>query len=74
MGTTSGSRSGKKFVGGYFSPQVWRKVKTLAAVEGVTVQELVAEGIQSVFAKRNITMQVVSPKDVEQSTPASSGN
>jgi hypothetical protein len=47
-----GSRSGRVLVGGHFAPEVQRALRILAAEEGTTIQALLAEGINTVFAKR----------------------
>jgi hypothetical protein len=47
-----GSRSGRVLVGGHFASEVQRALRILAAEEGTTVQALLAEGINTVFAKR----------------------
>lgn len=44
------SRAGKSFVGGYFPPEVRRQIKTLAAEHDKTVQQLVGEALNSLFA------------------------
>jgi hypothetical protein len=48
----AGSRSGRVLVGGHFASEVQRALRILAAEEGTTVQALLAEGINTVFAKR----------------------
>lgn len=48
----SGSRSGRVLVGGHFATEVQRALRIIAAEEGTTVQALLAEGINTVFAKR----------------------
>jgi len=50
--TASGSRSGRVLVGGHFAAEVQRALRIIAAEEGTTVQALLAEGINTVFAKR----------------------
>jgi hypothetical protein len=47
-----GSRSGRVLVGGHFASEVQRALRILAAEESTTVQALLAEGINTVFAKR----------------------
>jgi hypothetical protein len=47
-----GSRSGRVLVGGHFASEVQRALRITAAEEGTTVQALLAEGINTVFAKR----------------------
>lgn len=49
---STGSRSGRVLVGGHFATQVQRALRIIAAEEGTTVQALLAEGINTVFAKR----------------------
>lgn len=44
------SRSGKSHVGGYFSPEVRRQLKALAAEQDKTVQQLLGEGLNLMFA------------------------
>lgn len=46
------SRSGRVLVGGHFAPEVQTALKIIAAEERTTVQALLAEGINAVFAKR----------------------
>ena len=50
--TPSLSRAGRVLVGGHYSKAVQRALKIIAAEEGTTVQALLAEGINHVFAKR----------------------
>ncbi len=46
------SRSGRVLVGGHIAKEVQRALRILAAEESTTVQALLAEGIDAVFAKR----------------------
>lgn len=46
------SRSGRVLVGGHYAPEVQTALKVIAAEERTTVQALLAEGINTVFAKR----------------------
>lgn len=46
------SRSGRVLVGGHYAPEVQTALKIIAAEERTTVQALLAEGINTVFAKR----------------------
>jgi hypothetical protein len=46
------SRSGRVLVGGHFAPEVQIALKVIAAEERTTVQALLAEGINTIFAKR----------------------
>lgn len=48
------SRTGRKLIGGHFVPEVQTELKVLAAREGTTVQKLVAEGLNAVFARRHM--------------------
>jgi hypothetical protein len=45
-------RNGRVLVGGHFAPEVQIALKIMAATERTTVQALLAEGINTVFAKR----------------------
>ena len=47
------SRSGRVLVGGHFAPEVQTALKIIAAEERTTVQALLAEAINTVFAKRH---------------------
>ena len=47
------SRLGRVLVGGHFAPEVQTALKVIAAEERTTVQALLAEGINTVFAKRH---------------------
>ena len=49
---SAGSRSGRVLVGGHFASEVQRALRITAAEEGTTVQALLAEGINTVFARR----------------------
>jgi len=49
---SAGSRSGRVLVGGHFASEVQRALRIIAAEESTTVQALLAEGINTVFAKR----------------------
>lgn len=46
------SRSGRVLVGGHFAPEVQTALKIVAAQERTTVQALLIEGINTVFASR----------------------
>lgn len=48
----AGGRAGRVLVGGFYAVEVQKTLKILAAEEGSTVQALLAEGIDMVFAKR----------------------
>ena len=47
------SRSGRVLVAGHFAPEVQTALKIIAAEERTTVQALLAEGINMIFAKRH---------------------
>lgn len=47
------SRVGRVLIGGHFAPEVQMELKVLAAQERTTVQQLVAEGLNAVFASRH---------------------
>lgn len=47
------SRAGRVLVGGHFAPEVQTELKVLAAQERTSVQALIAEGINAVFARRH---------------------
>jgi hypothetical protein len=40
-------------IGGHFAPEVQTALKIVAAEERTTIQDLLAEGINTVFAKRH---------------------
>ena len=46
------SRSGRVLIGGHFAPEVQKALKIIAAEESTTIQALLAEAINTVFAKR----------------------
>lgn len=46
------SRGGRVLVGGFFTPEVQTALKVIAAEERTTLQALLTEGINTVFAKR----------------------
>jgi hypothetical protein len=46
------SRSGRVLIAGHFAPEVQTALKIVAAEERTTVQALLAEGINTIFAKR----------------------
>ena len=60
------SRVGRVLIGGHFAPEVQTALKIVAAEERTSVQSLIAEGINAVFARRH-KAQIAS-----LSTPASS--
>ena len=46
------SRSGRVLIGGHFAPEVQIALKIIAAQERTSIQNLLAEGINTIFAKR----------------------
>ena len=51
--TATPSRSGRVLIGGHYAPEVQTALKVIAAEERTTVQALLAEAINTVFAKRH---------------------
>ena len=49
-------KSHRKHVGGYFAPEVARRLRMLASEEDTTTQELLTEGLRLMFAKRGINI------------------
>lgn len=47
------SRTGRVLVGAHFAPEVQTALKVIAAQERTTMQALLAEAINAVFAKRH---------------------
>jgi hypothetical protein len=47
------SRFGRVLIGGHFAPEVQTALKIIAAEERTTMQALLAEAINTVFAKRH---------------------
>ena len=54
--TVSPSRRGAKHIGGYFSPEVGRQLRTLAAAEDTSNQKLLAEALDMLFQSRRLPM------------------
>lgn len=46
------SRNGRTLIGGFFAPEVHKALKMIAAEDETTLQALLAEGINAVFARR----------------------
>ena len=46
----------RKHIGGYFEPEVARRLRMLASEEETTVQELLTEALRLMFSKRGITI------------------
>lgn len=53
-GKSAPSRDGRVLVGGFFAPEVQTVLKVTAAQERTTLQELLTEAINTVFAKRGL--------------------
>lgn len=47
-----GAREGTKLIGGHFAPEVSVQLRILAAEEGTTVQNLLAEALDDLFVKK----------------------
>ncbi|MDR3440604.1 ribbon-helix-helix domain-containing protein [Telmatospirillum sp.] len=47
------SRVGRVLIGGHFAPEVQTALKIVAAEERTSVQALLAEGIDAIFARRH---------------------
>jgi hypothetical protein len=52
----SGAREGAKHIGGYFTPQVSKQLRSLAVAEDATVQDLLAEALNMLFQSRGLPM------------------
>lgn len=48
------AREGKVMVGGYFSPDVRRRLHLVSLDEGVTIQNLIGEGLDAVMKARGM--------------------
>ena len=49
-------KSKRKHVGGYFVPEVARRLRMLASEEETTVQELLTEALRLLFEKRGLSV------------------
>ena len=49
-------KSKRKHVGGYFEPEVARRLRILASEEDTTVQELLTEALRLMFKKRGLSV------------------
>jgi len=59
------SRAGRVLIGGHFAPEVQTELKILAARERTSVQSLIAEGINAVFARRHKPqIATISPQSI----------
>jgi hypothetical protein len=56
-------REGAKHIGGYFTPQVSKQLRSLAVVEDTTVQDLLAEALNMLFQSRGLPMIAVMSRD-----------
>jgi len=59
----SGAREGAKHIGGYFTPQVSKQLRSLAVVEDTTVQDLLAEALNMLFQSRHLPMIAAPSKE-----------
>ena len=50
------SRQGAKHIGGYFSPEVSRQLRMIAAAEDTSNQKLLAEALDMLFQSRKMPM------------------
>jgi len=66
----SGAREGAKHIGGYFTPQVSKQLRSLAVVEDTTVQDLLAEALNMLFQSRSLPM--IAAPTREQATSLTS--
>lgn len=48
----SSGRQGTKLIGGHFAPEVSTQLRIIAAEEGTTVQNLLAEALDDLFVKK----------------------
>ena len=49
---SSSGRQGTKLIGGHFVPEVSTQLRIIAAEEGTTVQNLLAEALDDLFVKK----------------------
>ena len=49
-------KSKRKHIGGYFDPEVARRLRMLASEEETTVQELLTEALRLMFEKRGLSV------------------
>lgn len=52
--TIAPSRQGKKFIGAYFTPEVSKQLKILAATEDKSVQDLLAQALNLLFQEHHM--------------------
>ena len=53
---TASPKAKRKHIGGYFEPEVARRLRMLASEEETTVQKLLTEALRLMFDKRGITV------------------
>ena len=53
--TRAASRIGKRAATTYLSPVAWKQLQLIAIEEGTTVEALLREGLNHVFAARSLT-------------------
>lgn len=46
------SRDGQRLIAGHFDPKVYKQLHLIAAEEGVTIQALLEEALDDLFAKK----------------------
>ena len=54
--TPAPRKTKRKHIGGYFDPEVSRRLRMLASEEETTVQELLTEALRLLFAKRGLSV------------------
>ncbi len=54
------SREGKRFVGGYYDPEVARELKIIAARDDSSVQEIIGRAIELFFRSKGVQRKVVT--------------
>jgi len=59
----TGARGGAKHIGGYFTPQVSKQLRSLAVEEDTTVQDLLAEALNMLFQSRGLPMIAAISRD-----------
>lgn len=50
--SASSGRQGTKLIGGHFAPEVSTQLRIIAAEDGTTVQNLLAEALDDLFVKK----------------------
>ncbi|MDE0373983.1 MAG: hypothetical protein OXI73_15770 [Rhodospirillales bacterium] len=53
---TSAGKVKRRHIGGYFDPEVARRLRMLASEEETTVQELLTEALRLMFNKRGLSV------------------